>query len=137
ETDRAFLAAEAQAPVLDGTTADGTRHMVWRVDDREVIGTLVRFMAPLKLYIADGHHRYETMLALREHFRELAGGELGHHAAPQFGTLFLANMNDPGLVVLPTHRLVHDVEGFSPESMLEAARSYFDISTIEGGALNA
>ncbi len=137
ETDRLFAKAERLAPTLDGTTADGTRHLLWRVDSSEIIGALKRLMAPLQLYIADGHHRYETMLALREKFRERAGGELSFHSAAQFGTLFLANMNDPGLVVLPTHRLIHSVDGFAPEDLLEHAKEYFDISTIEEGALNA
>ncbi|MEM9488800.1 MAG: DUF1015 domain-containing protein [Myxococcota bacterium] len=137
ETDRIFAAIEHNAPTLDGTTDDGTRHMVWRVDSREIIGKLVRLMAPLKLYIADGHHRYETMLALREQFRERAGGQLSEHSAAQYGTMFMANMDDPGLVVLPTHRLVHSVDGFVPEDMVEAARDYFDVSVVTGGAQNA
>lgn len=137
ETDRIFARAENRRPVLSGTTDDGTVHKVWRVDNREAIGTLQRLLAPMKLYIADGHHRYETMLALRERFRERAGGDLTRNSAAQFGTMFLANMSDPGLVVLPTHRLVHSVDGFSPEELLQAAREYFDISTIHNGALNA
>jgi uncharacterized protein (DUF1015 family) len=137
ETDRLLSAVERVAPALDGTTADGTRHRLWRVESRELIGALRRLVAPLKLYIADGHHRYETMLALRETFRERAGGELPHHSAAQFGTMFLANMNDPGLVVLPTHRLIHDLDGFSPERMLELAEEFFDVTTVEQGALNA
>lgn len=137
ETDRIFHTIEGAAPYLDATTADGTQHILWRVDNCEIIGKLVRLMAPLKLYIADGHHRYETMLALREKLREAAGGTLSDHSAAQFGTMFLANMNDPGLVVLPTHRMIHSVDGFSPEQMIEAAAAYFDISTVTGGAQKA
>lgn len=137
ETDRLFSQIEHTAPYIEGTTDDGTTHRLWRVDSREIIGKLVRLIAPLKLYIADGHHRYETMLALREQLRQGAGGELSHHSAGQFGTMFLANMDDPGLVVLPTHRLIHSVDGFSPEELIEAARDFFDISTVEKGALEA
>lgn len=137
ETDRVFADIERRKPVLDGTTADGTRHQLWRVTEREAIGDLVRLMAPLRLYIADGHHRYETMLTLRDKLRERAGGELSSSSAAQFGTMFLANMNDPGLVVLPTHRLVHGLDGFAPEDLVEAARAYFDITTVAGGAQNA
>lgn len=137
ETDRIFAEVERRKPVLDGTTADGTRHVLWRVTEREAIGDLRRMMAPLRIYIADGHHRYETMLALRDELRKRAGGELATSSAAQFGTMFLANMNDPGLVVLPTHRLVHGLDGFAPEDLLEAARAYFDISTVQGGAQDA
>lgn len=137
QTDRLFARFEARRPALEGTTDDGTVHQVWRVHDREAIGALQRLLGPLKLYIADGHHRYETMLALRERMRERAGGQLSHNSAAQFGTMFLANMNDPGLVVLPTHRLIHGLHGFAPEDLIEAAREYFDITTVEEGALVA
>src|SRR5690606_28786887 len=52
-------------------------------------------------------------------------------------TMFLANMHDPGLVVLPTHRIIHDVDGFSPDKLIEDAREYVDITMIQDGALNA
>ena len=132
EADRAFAAAEAQKPVIDGTTEDGTRHRVWRVDDTEVIATVKRLMAPLKLYIADGHHRYETMLALRRLIRDAAGGELESMSAANFGMLFLANMDDSGLIVLPTHRLVHSVSGFDRAAMLESLAAWFDVATAPG-----
>ena len=137
ETDRLFAGVEHRAPYFDGITDDGTRHLLWRVDSREIIGKLVRMLAPLKLYIADGHHRYETMLALREKLRDASGGRLAHNSAGQFATMFLANMDDPGLIILPTHRLIHGVEGFAPEDLIEAARDYFDVSTVDKGALEA
>ncbi|ACY17410.1 DUF1015 domain-containing protein [Haliangium ochraceum] len=136
-TDRVFNELERRKPAIDATTDDGTRHLLWRLTEREAIGQLTRLMAPLKIYIADGHHRYETMLAQRQRASERAGGQLPEHAAVQYATMFLANMNDPGLVVLPTHRLLHDVEGFSPEDLIAAASTYFDISTIPGAAHNA
>lgn len=137
ESARVFAHVERMRPVLDGTTTDGTIHRLWRVTNREIVGRLQRILAPLSLYIADGHHRYETMLALRERFRERAGGRLSFRSAAQFGTMFLTNMNDPGLVVLPTHRLVHSLDGFAPEDLLVAAEDFFDITTVEEGALNA
>jgi uncharacterized protein (DUF1015 family) len=129
-SDRAFAAAESREPDLDGTTEDGTRHRMWRVDDAEALGALVRAMAPLKLYIADGHHRYETMLALRERFRERAGGPLSSRSAAEFGTMFLSNMDDPGLIVLPTHRLVHGLDDFSLERTVAQAREWFDVEVV-------
>jgi uncharacterized protein (DUF1015 family) len=137
ETDRVFAAVERRAPCLDGTTGDGTRHLVWRVSEAESLGKLRRIMAPLRLYIADGHHRYETMLALRDELRAQAGGALPSRSAAEFGTMFLSNMDDPGLVVLPTHRLVHGVPDLSVDDMLERARAYFDVTTISGGARDA
>ena len=135
ETDRAFRDAERSEPYIDAVTDDGTRHRVWRVADRECIGTIAHVLARSKLYIADGHHRYETMLALREKFREQMG-ELTPHSSAQYGTLFLANMSDAGLVVLPIHRMIHSVAKFSVDDLVAKAGEYFDISTIKGGATN-
>jgi uncharacterized protein (DUF1015 family) len=135
-TDNLFREAEAGRPVVDGTTDDGTRHRVWRVTDREMIGDLAHLIAPLKLYIADGHHRYETMLAYRRQLEEAEGGNLGWKSAAQYGTMFLANMDDTGMVVLPTHRMVFGLDGFKIEDMLEKARPYFSITKIENAVDN-
>jgi uncharacterized protein (DUF1015 family) len=137
ETDRAFARAEKQQPTLDGTTADGTRHVVWRVDDAETIGRVARALAPRKLYIADGHHRYETMLALRDRMRERAGGELDSRSTAEFGTLFLCNMNDPGLVVLPIHRLVFGLADFQADAFLQKVQTWFEATPLAGAARDA
>jgi uncharacterized protein (DUF1015 family) len=134
ETDRAFAQVEKTPATIDGTTADGTRHLLWRVDDAEVIARVAKQMAHLKLYIADGHHRYETMLALRDRMRERAGGTLESHSAGEFGTLFLANMSDAGLVVLPTHRMVHSVAKFSADELLTKLATAFEVTTLTGMA---
>jgi uncharacterized protein (DUF1015 family) len=136
ETDRAFADAERRDPILDAATSDGTRHRCWRVDDPEVIGRVTRLMAPLKLYIADGHHRYETMLALRDELRAEAGDRADPQAPHEFGTLFVTNMDDEGLVVLPTHRLVHGVADFDPDRLLARVRDHFEVQTVTGGALD-
>jgi uncharacterized protein (DUF1015 family) len=136
-TDRAFEAAEARPPALDGTTADGTRHQIWRVTDPAVIAPVVAALAPLQLYIADGHHRYETMLALRERLRAEAGGTLPARSTAAFGAMFLCNMDDPGLVVLPTHRLVRGVEGFDPVELLVRLRATFEVRPLVGMAADA
>jgi uncharacterized protein (DUF1015 family) len=132
ETDRAFTRAEGRPPVLDGTTADGTRHILWRVDDAETTGRIRRVMASLKIYIADGHHRYETMLALRDRLRA-SGGELDPRSPAEFATMFLCNMDDPGLVVLPIHRMVHGVPGFDADRMLQDAQQWFDPTPLPAG----
>jgi uncharacterized protein (DUF1015 family) len=130
ESDRAFAAAESAPPTIDGTTADGTRHLLWRVDDAVAIGRVLRVLAPLKLYIADGHHRYETMLALRERLRERAGGELDSRSSANFGCMFLCNMDDPGLVVLPIHRLVFGIQGFDRDAVHKKIQRWFDVTTL-------
>jgi uncharacterized protein (DUF1015 family) len=133
-SDKLFRKVEDRPPDLDGTTDDGTQHQLWRVPDREVIGKLTHQMAALKLYIADGHHRYETMLALRDHFR--AAGPLNTHSEAEYGTLFLCNMNDTGLVVLPTHRLLHSVANLDLPAVFAKAATWFDVTVAPGAARN-
>jgi uncharacterized protein (DUF1015 family) len=131
--DAALAAAESRAPDLQGKTADGTLHQLWRVNDAATLARVAHVLAPLPLYIADGHHRYETMLALRDEFRA-AGGEVGPRASTEFATAFLANMDDPGLVVLPTHRLVHSLAGFDRAAVLQRAAEHFDVEAVAGAA---
>jgi uncharacterized protein (DUF1015 family) len=137
EADRAFAAIEQQPPYLDGTTADGTRHLVWRVAEQSVIARVTEILAPARLYIADGHHRYETMLALRDKLRDQAGGQLAHRSAAQYGTMFLCNMSDSGLAVLPTHRLVRGVDGLSADDLLARLGAHFDVEPLLGKAGDA
>lgn len=136
-TNQAFGGTDQRAPDLEGATADGTTHRLWRVTDRESIGQVAKILSPLKIYIADGHHRYETMLALRDELRAAGGSSVGPRASSEFATFFLTNMSDPGLVVLPTHRLIHSLPSFDKEALVAKARQYFDVDTIEGGADNA
>lgn len=133
EVERLFKKTEKDAPIVDATTADGVRHMMWRCNDAETIGKLRHHMAPKKLYIADGHHRYETMLALRDHFAAGREDGLSTYSSAQYGTMFLSTMDQPGLVVLPTHRILHSLQGFSPASLLEKVREFFLVDKIENG----
>ncbi len=127
--DKAFQASEEKPPMLDGVTEDETRHRLWRIDAPEVIRTVQAQLKELQLYIADGHHRYETMVTLRDEFAQKHPG-MPADAAAQFGTLFLCNMDDPGLIVLPTHRLVHSVQGFSPATLLRKAEDFFSVRDL-------
>ena len=120
------------APVTDkpapiaGTSDDGTLHELWRLDDPTSIKKIQELMADKPLYIADGHHRYETMLALR---RELDPS--GKNKELGFGTMFLSNMDDPGLVVLPTHRLVHSLPNLDKKEFVGKVEKFFRVSDVE------
>jgi uncharacterized protein (DUF1015 family) len=135
EIDRAFKKVEREKPVFDVRMADGVRHVLWRCRDNETIGTVRHHMSRKKLYIADGHHRYETMLVLKQHFEQR--GELSTYSAAQYGTMFLCNVDQTGMVVLPTHRVVHSLQGFAPAAFLEKAKEYFIVEKLENGAKNA
>jgi len=116
DSDRPFDAVEKTAPLLDATTTDGVRQQLWRLDDAAAQQQVIRLVADKKVYIADGHHRYETMLALRDELRAESKGN--PRSSIEYGTIFLANMDDPGLLVFPTHRVVHGLPGFDRAAVL-------------------
>ncbi len=102
---------------------DGVDHKLWKVDDAAAIETLQGVLADKSIYIADGHHRYETMCAFRD---ELEGR--GHPGAA-YGMIYLSNLDDPGLVVLPTHRVVHGLARVELDAVISQVRAFFDVST--------
>ena len=112
-------AGPADAEVTDEY---GVLHRVWRVSDPAVIRLLTSTMADKKLIIADGHHRYETALNYsKEHApaalprTEHNANELPHPAYPEAAVMMtFVNMDSDGLVILPTHRVVHSLPGFDP-----------------------
>ncbi len=116
--EAAFEAVATMPPDAEAETADGTIHRLWRLTDPGAHARVQAALADARVYIADGHHRYETMLALRD--------ELGTEGA-QYGPLFLCRMEDPGLAVLPTHRLVHGLQGFDLGRLLRAAAELFTV----------
>jgi len=132
EIERVVRKIDEKKPDLEGTTPDGVMHRLWRIADAELVGRLRRLFAPKKLYIADGHHRYETMLALRDHLS--MGASPGQYSSVQYGSMFLVSMDDPGLVILPTHRIVHGLADFSPARLLERVREHFLVDRLPGAA---
>ena len=90
---------------FDFTDDDGFRQRVWAVTDPTTLAHTVEAMGPKPLFIADGHHRYETALNYQRLRRQQAGSPAGYH--PYDGVLMLlAALEDPGLTVLPTHRVI-------------------------------
>ncbi len=102
----------------------------WVVDDSRIIAAVVEEMAPKRnLIIADGHHRYETMLNYREEMRRQYP-DAPADAAFNFTLVTLVSMSDPGLVILPTHRLVHSYGRMNGREALERAKEYFDVTPV-------
>lgn len=119
---------DGREPDFFGTTSnDGVEHRCWLVTDPEAVGELQRFFEPTDVFIADGHHRYTTAL---EFARE-------HPDNPRAANcLFvLVASEDPGMIVLPTHRIVCDLESFSIEKLTAVIESRADMElspAIEG-----
>lgn len=102
-------------------------HRMWIVNDREVIKAICADFENRKLYIADGHHRYETALNYRNRRREqgtATGGE-------DYVMMMLVDMEHDGLVVFPTHRLVRGLKDFNAEKLLAACGEKFEVTPEE------
>ncbi|HEX3586425.1 MAG TPA: DUF1015 domain-containing protein [Candidatus Angelobacter sp.] len=107
-----------------------TLHRLWRIHDSALIQAVQQRMQDKKLLIADGHHRYETALAYRNE-RCAESGSPDPNAPYEFVMMTLIPMESRGLVILPTHRIVHGLPTFDRERMLEAAGQFFEIDRID------
>ena len=96
---------EGTTPSAEFTDRAGITHRLWRLDDAAKVKRLVDRVAPEQVFIADGHHRYEISLAYRDE-RRAAETDKGKPHAYDFVLCYLCSTRDPGLVVLPTHRLL-------------------------------
>ena len=94
--------AVARRPGAEVTDAEGTVHRIWRIDDPGACAGVAEAMSDRWILIADGHHRYETALAYQAE-RRAEGAPDGPHDRVMMG---LTSLDDPGLAVLPTHRLL-------------------------------
>lgn len=122
----AALDAQCQRPAdIDITTEDGIHHQVWVVTDEATIALVQARVDDNQLLIADGHHRYETAVGFRD--LEPSTGELRPR---DFTMAYLANAADPELIVWPTHRAIHDVEGFDFDAWTEKLKPYFDVTDL-------
>ncbi|MCS6866377.1 MAG: DUF1015 domain-containing protein [Gemmataceae bacterium] len=115
------------APPLVARDHLGVSHRLWLVTDSATISQVVGAMGPQPVYIADGHHRYETGLRYL-HERRAAGEVLDDEAPANFCLMMLVGMSDPGLLILPTHRLVSGLTAPLTAAQLEALLApHFDI----------
>ncbi len=103
-------------------------HRIWKVSDPAVIQAVQSKMADKKLIIADGHHRYETALTYRNEMRKQGNPDL--RAPFERVMMTFVNMDAPGLVVLPTHREVFGMEGFSIFDTLAKLQENFEVQDL-------
>lgn len=108
------------------------RHRLWLIDDQETIAALQAQMEPKRnLIIADGHHRYETALAYRDEMRQKSP-TWEPDMAFNYRMVGLVSMDDPGLTILPTHRVMHSIPHWETAEFLAKAEEFFEVSPAEG-----
>jgi len=135
ETDALFARAMETEPCLVATDPDGVQSLVWSVSDPALIAGFEQSLAEKRIFIADGHHRYTTALAYRDYRREQVAESTGTDAsadpAYDYVMMALVNMEDPDLVVLPTHRVASARGGFDPAAFLAGLESDFTVEAVD------
>ncbi|MFP5362752.1 MAG: DUF1015 domain-containing protein [Thermoleophilia bacterium] len=120
---RALEPATREEPFGEVTDDDGTRNRIWRVADPRAIAAVQRALAGAELLIADGHHRYETARVYAD--------EIGGEGAHRYVLMCLVALQDAGLTVFPTHRLVDGLKDTDkPEALAATLRGCFEIEEI-------
>lgn len=123
------LRASHTTPFLDFVTEDHQRHQLWRMTDAEVHAFIDSRLSGKPVFIADGHHRYETAVNWRS-FAGQSHGKLSENSAADFVLMYFSNSNDQGLSILPIHRVIHGVTGFDAGVFLNKISSLFQIEDV-------
>jgi len=144
------LLTPSGGPDIEVQDEYGVLHRLWKIADPGLVNLVRGKMRDKKLVIADGHHRYETALNYRNE-RGATNGPRSSGAVPrehssesdlnqpaeqvsapyELVMMTLVNMDSPGLVILPTHRVVHGLSSFSPEDFRQKASSYFSVEEVD------
>ncbi len=114
-------------PRIEANDINGSIHRLWVIKETEQINSIRKELEDKAIYIADGHHRYETALDYQKEILEKEG--LSNNMRPcDHVLMFLANMSDEGLTILPTHRLVKNIPG----DFLKLLSAYFEVEKVSG-----
>jgi uncharacterized protein (DUF1015 family) len=114
---------QKEQPAAELTDEEGLVHRLWAVSDTSLTAAIQQRFADKKLYIADGHHRYETALNYRNWLRENGQSTEGS----DYIMMMLVEMGHPGLAVFPTHRMIRGLADFDGERLLAGCSQWFDV----------
>jgi len=120
--------AVAGAPAVDILDDNGVQHQLWSITDPELGSLVSRVVRDEQVVIADGHHRYETALMYRDQMRK-AQSDVGSDAPFDAVLMYLTNIDEPGLVVLPTHRVLPAARPGDVRETVKGLGDAFDVTT--------
>ncbi len=122
-------AAIARALPIQATDHLGVVNKLWPIADQHVLSAVASLLAAKPIFIADGHHRYETALRYLEE-KQQAGEVASADAPANFVLMVLVSMHDPGLVILPTHRLISGVGALKADRLRALLDPHFEMETV-------
>jgi uncharacterized protein (DUF1015 family) len=118
--------ASSSTPQVAFDFRDGTSHRMWIVRDQSVFRKITDAMADKSIFIADGHHRYEISRSFRNTMRARYGRGMGNRSH-EYIMMYLTHMDNKGLTILPSHRLIKSPREFRCDIFFERARQWFEI----------
>jgi uncharacterized protein (DUF1015 family) len=118
--------AMADPPLTSITGEDGDHHTIWSLEGDQRFTQLAEIFNTSTLYIADGHHRYETALNFRN-FQRQQHPETPSDAAFNYVLMLLVDVRDPGLTILSTHRVLHDLAAFDATELLRRLSEHYRV----------
>jgi len=125
-----LLAGVTNRPEQEVKDDDAVVHRLWSLSDKNRIDAIVQELADKPLFIADGHHRYDTALNYRNEQRKAAGTFTGEEPY-NYTAMFLARLEDRGITILPAHRALFNLTDFTPRQFEEDLKQYFTIERID------
>ncbi len=129
QVQRALESARVPTPLADFTDSAGLTQRLYAVNDTQACQAVQRLMLDKVIFIADGHHRYETAINYRNYMCE-QHPEAGEAAAFNYVMVYLCSMSDPGLTVFPCHRMLPYLGGFDARDFLALAKNWFNYQEI-------
>lgn len=127
----------ASRAALEAQDHLGVTHRMWPVSDMNLVGRVASLVEDKPMFVADGHHRYETACNYRDELAATAGGKLPDDHPANFVLSMMVSMDDPGLIVLPTHRLIQGCQDFTASQLRERLEKYFDCEDAGTGPQDA
>ncbi len=121
-----ILESTSYDPWMISKDADGAVHKIFKIQDTNLHEQIIKEFNDKSIYIADGHHRYEVALEFKKEMEEVALNDLNTNFSYDYVMMFLANIQDEGITVLPTHRLIKGLSG--SRDIIKRVENYFEIN---------
>jgi uncharacterized protein (DUF1015 family) len=128
--DTLLKAVQDKEPEIDIIDDAGERHKFWRISDKATLNAITDKMKDSRLFIADGHHRYETAMNYKNFLAETDADFSDTHPANNI-MMYLCSMEDPGLIIFPTHRMLTRIAPDVMASLTDRAADYFKVETFQ------
>lgn len=106
----------------------GVIHRIWSITDKDLIKQLQSFFINQRLFIADGHHRYGAALDYKEKQKKIAGDKYTGREGFNYRMATLVNVDDPGVTILPTHRVIKELKQVNSEQIIKELEKYFFVT---------